>query len=107
MSLKMSQSLRNEVRHDLQACYLRVANDTAREGLVELLEDQFLNEFLTRTVKNVILVEKTHFVFVRPDEFGQYGDRRIWVRHDRMSAWIFRDNEFRDTMGVKYGGLSR
>ena len=58
-------------------------------------------------VDSVVLVEKTHFMFVRPDEFGQYGGRRIWVRHDRMNAWIFWGNKLRDTMGVKYGGLSR
>ena len=29
--------LRNEVRHNFKACDLRVANDMAREGLVELL----------------------------------------------------------------------
>ena len=52
-------------------------------------------------VNNVVLFEKTHFMFVRPDEFGQYGGRRSWVRHDRMNAWIFQDNKLRDTMGVK------
>ena len=99
--------LGNEVRHDVKACDLCVANDTDLEGLVELLGYSFRNDFLARTVDSVVLVEKTHFMFVRPDEFGQFGGRRSWVRHDRMNACIFRDNELRDTMGVKYGGLSR
>ena len=30
-----------------------------------------------------------------------------WVKHDRMNARISWCNEIRDTMGVKYVGLSR
>ena len=49
--------LGNEVRHDLEACDLRVANGTAQEGLVELLRDEFRNDLLTRTVNSVVLIE--------------------------------------------------
>ena len=33
--------LENKACHDFKACELRVANDTAQEGLVELLGDSF------------------------------------------------------------------
>ena len=62
--------LGNEVRHDFEACDLRVANDTAQEGLVELLGGEIRYDLLTRTVDSMLLVEQTHFMFVRPDEFG-------------------------------------
>ena len=45
------------MRRDLEDCDLREANDTAREGLVELLQDQLGNDLLTHTVEHAILVK--------------------------------------------------
>ena len=59
------------MRQDLEACDLRKANDTAREGLIEILRDQLGNDLFTRTVDCVVLVKYAHFVFVRSDKFGK------------------------------------
>ena len=99
--------LSDQVSQGFQACNLREANDTYREALVELLWDQLGNDLFTCTVDCAVLVKQAHLVCVRPDEFGWYRCRRSWGGHDRMNACISWCNELRDTMGVKYDGLSR
>ena len=49
--------LENLVRQDLEACDLPKANDTASEGLVELLWDQLGNDLFTRTFNFVLFVK--------------------------------------------------
>ena len=56
--------------NNLEACDLRKANYMARKRLVEFLQDQLAEDFLSRTINCVVFVKQMKFVLVCSDEFG-------------------------------------